>query len=76
MIEWRWGLAPLTPRDAHAVNLARMLSFHGSPDLTAPQWVVPAASTIAAKPSLSGSSEHEQEWMRLGDLAASLGYPV
>ena len=27
MIEWRWGLAPLTQRDANARNLAEMLDF-------------------------------------------------
>ena len=27
MIEWRWGLAPLRARDAHARNLADMLDF-------------------------------------------------
>ena len=49
MIEWRWGLPPLTPRDAHALNLARTLQFHRTPDLTAPQWEVPAAATIDVK---------------------------
>ncbi len=27
MIEWRWGLAPMTARDAHAKNLADALDF-------------------------------------------------
>jgi hypothetical protein len=27
MIEWRWGLAPLTLRDANARNLAEVLDF-------------------------------------------------
>jgi phospholipase C len=27
MIEWRWGLAPMTARDAHAKNLAEALDF-------------------------------------------------
>ncbi len=26
-IEWRWGLPPLTPRDAHAHNIAEVLDF-------------------------------------------------
>jgi len=28
MVEWRWGLAPLTLRDANARNLAEMLNFN------------------------------------------------
>jgi len=39
MIEWRFGLAPLTPRDAAARNLAEVLDF-GAPDVSAPQWTV------------------------------------
>jgi phospholipase C len=27
MIEWRWGLEPLTARDANANNLVRALDF-------------------------------------------------
>ena len=27
MIEWRWGLKPMTARDAHAKNLADALDF-------------------------------------------------
>jgi Phosphoesterase family len=46
------------------------------PDLTAPQWVVPPADTILAKANPNGSSEHEQDWLRGGELAASLGYQV
>lgn len=43
MIEWRYNLAPLTPRDAAANNLAEVLSF-GTPNLSAPQWNVPFVS--------------------------------
>jgi phospholipase C len=39
LIEWRYGLAPLTPRDAAARNLAELLDF-GTPNLDAPQWTV------------------------------------
>jgi phospholipase C len=45
MIEWRFGLAPLTPRDAAANNLAEVLSF-GNPDLHAPQWTVPFVDVL------------------------------
>ena len=36
MIEWRWGLEPLTVRDAGAANLAEVLQFD-APDLRAKQ---------------------------------------
>jgi phospholipase C len=36
MIEWRWGLEPLTVRDMTANNLARALDFTKPKDLTAP----------------------------------------
>jgi len=37
LIEWRWGLAPLTPRDASndVLNLAYALNFN-QPDATVP----------------------------------------
>jgi phospholipase C len=40
MIEWRWGLRPLTVRDANANNLADVLNFDQL-NLTAPQFSVP-----------------------------------
>jgi phospholipase C len=30
MIEWRWGLPPLSVRDAAAINLAEVLRFQAS----------------------------------------------
>ena len=35
MIEWRWGLDPLTPRDAAARNIAEVLDF--GPPRTSPR---------------------------------------
>src|SRR5206468_6976170 len=32
-IEWRWGLAPLTRRDAHARNIVEVLDFGARPRL-------------------------------------------
>ena len=32
MIEWRWGLEPLTPRDAAARNMAEVLDFGRAPE--------------------------------------------
>jgi phospholipase C len=39
LIEWRFGLSALSPRDAAANNLAEVLDLT-SPDLRAPQWNV------------------------------------
>jgi phospholipase C len=40
MIEWRWGLPALTPRDGGANNLAEVLDFVNPPKPAAPQWSV------------------------------------
>src|SRR5258707_4782609 len=52
LIEWRWGLAPLTPRDASTDvnNLAYALNFR-QPDATVPSLPVPQAPLFAT-PSL------------------------
>lgn len=88
MIEWRWGLPALTPRDAAARNLAEVLDFRNAPDLTAPQWNVPDidAETPAAPSALAFSTgvtaptiqqrDHADGWLRIGDIAASQGYTV
>ncbi len=46
MIEWRWGLAPLSVRDASANNLAEVLDFT-SPDYRAPSFAVPSFASTA-----------------------------
>ena len=85
LIEWRWGLAPLTPRDASSdiSNLANALNF-SSPDATVPSLPAPQAPLIAAPCfqnlfggllSSSGSSS-TSEWQQLGQTAASLGFPI
>jgi phospholipase C len=49
LVEWRWGLAPLAPRDAAARNLALALDLAASADLSpAPAFRVPALA--AGKP--------------------------
>jgi phospholipase C len=50
MVEWRYGLAPLTPRDAAANNLAETFDF-AHPDLSVP--VLPAVADPG--PHLCGS---------------------
>ena len=41
MIEWRWGLPALTPRDAAARNLAEVLDFTSAPNAQRPAYAVP-----------------------------------
>lgn len=85
LIEWRWGLAPLTPRDASSDigNLANALNF-SNPAPGIPSLPVPQAPLIAA-PCLqnlgggilsSGGSPPISEWQQLSQVAASLGFPA
>lgn len=72
-IEWRWNLAPLTPRDAATRNIAEVLDFTDPPDLTAPRWDV--APVIGAPCSLSTAADYEQ-WHALRDLSLSTGWTL
>src|SRR5581483_9522627 len=49
LLEWRFGLAPLSVRDAHAANLANALDFSHR-NLHAPHVTVPALKVGAACP--------------------------
>jgi phospholipase C len=69
MIEWRWGLRPLTVRDASANNLAEVLDF-AHPRLKAPAYRVPAGPFGAVCPGSSGPNDQ-----LLLDFAAALGFP-
>lgn len=73
MIEWRWGLPPLTPRDAAARNLAEVLDFGRAPNLTAPRWNVPPAVSAPCGPA--GTADYE-DWNQLAALAAHNGWRV
>ena len=61
MIEWRWGLDPLSTRDMTANNIAHVLDFGAPKNLTAPRFTVPqgpfgevcTASALAARPELA-----------------------
>ena len=87
MIEWRWGLPALTPRDAAARNLAEALDFRHAPDLTAPRWPVPAppapgAAAPSSRAMLAGATaaaevaSHTEEWNALGQVASEHGFGV
>lgn len=47
MIEWRWGLDPLSRRDAKANNIAEVLDFSSAPNLAATDYMVPAFASPA-----------------------------
>lgn len=80
LIEWRWGLPPLTPRDAAARNIAEVLNFSAPPDLTAPRWNVPAVLPEACPADATPASpppvptEHELTWAALASLAQASGF--
>jgi phospholipase C len=73
MIEWRWGLAPLTERDASANNLAEALNF-AAPDLAATQFEVPGGSFGPLCPA--GGPLADEEWLPLLNMAKVFGWPV
>jgi phospholipase C len=69
-IEWRWGLAPLTVRDATANNLADVMDFT-RPNRKAAQYAVPAGPFGTPCPSSEANP-----FIVLRDLAAGFGFPV
>ncbi len=73
MIEWRWGLAPLTPRDRAARNIAEVLDFHSRPNLSAPRWNVPR---VPGLPCGLHQAVRSQEWAPLKALALRSGMAV
>ena len=86
LIEWRWGLAPLTPRDASddVLNLAYALDF-SQPDTVVPSLPKPQAPLVAA-PCLqnlfggilsnTGTATPGGVWQELGKHAAAHGFYV
>jgi phospholipase C len=86
LIEWRHGLAPLTPRDASndVLNLAYALDFN-QPDAAVPSLPEPQAPLIAAPClqtrgggilSSGGTSTPAGVWQELGMQAAANGFSV
>ena len=73
MIEWRWGLDPLTPRDAAARNIAEVLDFGTAPNLAAPRWNVPPAVSVPCGPE--GTADYT-DWRDLKALATAHGWRV
>jgi phospholipase C len=86
LIEWRWGLAPLTARDASSdvANLAYALNFK-EPDASVPYLPQPQAPLVAAPClanlgggilSTGSTSTPTSEWQTLSSQAAALGFTV
>ena len=73
MIEWRFGLQPLTVRDATAANLAEVLDFTSPPNLTAPVYPVPS---FVGSPCPTGSPLDYEEWRQLSRLASGFGFSI
>ena len=75
LIEWRWSLAPLTPRDSAARNIAEVLDFSSPPNLTAPHYSVPPFVATACSPAPTTGAE-QAEWPDLKAKALSEGWSL
>jgi len=74
-IEWRWGLAALTPRDSAARNLAEVLDFSAPANPTAPTYVTaPFVAAACAPGPLAGPEE--SEWSSLKTKAVAAGWSI
>ncbi|MBW8486399.1 alkaline phosphatase family protein [Actinomadura parmotrematis] len=72
-IEWRFGLDPLTVRDAAARNIAEVLDFESAPNLAASRIRVPRPLTLGC---LDSAHVHTgDDWYELRDYALEHGFP-
>ena len=72
-IEWRWGLEPLTVRDAAARNIAEALDFERPPDPHAPRYDVRRPTSLGC---LDPAHSHTgDDWAELYDYARRSGFP-
>ena len=85
MIEWRFGLTPLTVRDAAAANIAESFDFQSGPNLTAPVFTVPtgpfgeACSSSSLAPGSAAAeirAKHNEDMQKLKTLAQQQGFWV
>ncbi|HEY2042872.1 MAG TPA: alkaline phosphatase family protein [Jatrophihabitans sp.] len=75
MIEWRWGLEPLSPRDSASRNLAEVLDFSGAPNLAAPRFAVPQFLATVCPPAPPTGAE-QAEWPALKQKALAAGWSL
>ena len=73
-VEWRWGLAPLAPRDAAARNIAYALDF-AKPNLSVPSLptVVDPGPHLCGSPD-TGMALEESQWLPLRDYVERSGW--
>jgi len=76
MIEWRWGLAPLSVRDAQANNLADALDFSRPRRVHAPLLLSPPGPFGAPCPPSSSEPVPDLSLPDLVPLARAYGFPV
>jgi len=75
MIEWRWGLNALTPRDSAARNLAEVLDFSPTSRLAAPRYLLPPfTATVCPPEPLTGAEA--AEWPALKEKALAAGWSL
>lgn len=74
MIEWRFGLDPLTVRDAAANNLAEVLDFDGAPNLAADTYDIPLPITLGCV--VPDHTHTGEDWADLAQLARDRGFDV
>jgi phospholipase C len=73
-IEWRWGLAPLTRRDAAARNIAEVLDFRSTPRPAPRKYTVRPAPT--GLPCQVAATESSEEWGPLKQKALADGWQL
>ncbi|HZM83390.1 MAG TPA: alkaline phosphatase family protein [Candidatus Limnocylindrales bacterium] len=75
LIEWRFGLPSLSPRDAAANNLAEVLDF-SAPNLSVPQWSVPFVPALPCILESPSGARPSGDWVKLYDLAREAGWEL
>ncbi len=79
MIEWRFGLQPMTARDANARNLAEMLDLTSPPRTDMVTTPTPATAVSVACDPAPGTPAPEFSWapgVTVGVAAAAAGWTV
>ncbi|HEY7170763.1 MAG TPA: alkaline phosphatase family protein [Vicinamibacterales bacterium] len=80
LIEWRWELAPLTPRDGSndVQNLAEVFDWNRPPATDVPALPIPAAppATAPAATASATARPRSTEWQRLLDSGLLARWPL
>jgi phospholipase C len=76
MIEWRWGLAPLTVRDKYARNIAEVLDFSKAPNLSSPTFNVPPFVALGCDADTPATGAEFAEWGELKEFVLAHGWEL